>query len=339
MRQIELQGPKQIKVTEAPDPKPSVGDVLVEVKATALCGTDVHIYAGDTPVAYPRVPGHEATGIVKEIGPGVDSLSPGDHVVFNPNLNCGSCERCILGKENLCQGIQLLGREVDGTMSQFLTMPQTHSFRIPDNMQFGYGALIQPLSTAVHAQSLVDIRPSESAVVLGLGGTGLMHLRLSKLAGAYPVIAVGRSQWKLDLAEQFGADIIISARDKDPIEEVRQAAGGDGANVVVEAVGTPATMHQALAMTKPGGRMMGFGISPQPMDGLQLLQMYLNQLTMIFPRATTRANFYRTVNLVTSKQIDLEPLLTREYDMSDAAEAFRATDEEQSQVLRVVVRH
>jgi len=120
---------------------------------------------------------------------------------------------------------------------------------------------------------------------------------------------------------------------------VRQGAGGDGANVVIEAVGTPETMHQALAMTRPGGRMMGFGISPRPWNGIQLLQLYLNQLTMIFPRATTRANFYRTVNLVTSDQIDLAPLLTREYDMADAAEAFRATDEEQAQVLRVVVRH
>lgn len=339
MKQVELQGPKQLNVTEVADPKPSVGEVLVEIKATALCGTDVHIYSGDTPIAYPRVPGHEATGIVREVGPGVSSLVPGDHVVFNPNLNCGSCERCILGKENLCQSVQLLGREVDGTMSQLLTMPATHSFKIPDDMPFDLGALIQPLSTAVHAQSLLGIRPSESAAVLGLGGTGLMHVRLSKLAGAYPVIAVSRSQWKLDLADKFGADIVISARDKDPVEEVRQAAGGDGANAVVEAVGTPATMHQALAMTTPGGRMLGFGISPQPLDGLQLLQMYLNQLTMIFPRATTRANFHRTVKLVTSNQIDLSPLLTREYEMSDAAEAFRAADEEQSQVLRVVVRH
>ncbi|MDA0768746.1 MAG: alcohol dehydrogenase catalytic domain-containing protein [Chloroflexi bacterium] len=212
MRQVELQGPKDIKITEAAEPKPGVGEVLVEVKATALCGTDVHIYSGDTPVAYPRVPGHEATGVVREIGEGVNALALGDHVVFNPNLNCWSCERCILGKENLCQSIQLLGREVDGTMSQFLIMPDTHSFRIPNDMPFGLGALIQPLSTAVHAQLLVDIQPSESAVVLGLGGTGLIHVRLSKLAGAYPVIAVGRSPWKLKLVDKFGADIIISAR-------------------------------------------------------------------------------------------------------------------------------
>ena len=339
MRQVELRGPRDIKVAEAADPTPSVGEVLVEAKATALCGTDIHIYAGDTPVSYPRVPGHEATGVVREVGEGVDAFAPGDHVVFNPNLNCWSCERCILGKENLCESIQLLGREVDGTMSQLLTMPQTHTSRIPDDMAFGLGALIQPLSTAVHAQSLVDIKPSESAAVLGLGGTGLMHVQLSKLAGAYPVIAVGRSPWKLELADKFGADIIISARDKDPVAEVRRAAGGDGANVVIEAVGSPETMHQALAMTKPGGRMLGFGITPLPWDGIQLLQLYLNQLTMMFSRATTRANFFRTVNLVTSGQIDLAPLLTREYDMADAAEAFRATEEEQSQVLRVVIRH
>lgn len=339
MRQVELQGPKDIKIAEAADPTPAAGEVLIDVKATALCGTDVHIYAGDTPVAYPRVPGHEAAGIVLGVGEGVNAFSPGNHVVFNPNLTCSSCELCITGKDNICQSVQLLGREIDGTMSQLVTMPQTHVFHVPDDMSFGLGALIQPLSTTVHAQSLVDIRPSESAVVLGLGATGLMHVQLAKLAGAYPVIAVGRSPWKLELAEKFGADIIISARNKDPVDEVRQAAGGNGANVAIEAVGSPETMHQALAMVKPGGRMLGFGISPQSWDGLQLLQLYLKQLTIMFSRATTRANYYRAVNMAISGQIDLAPMLTREYEMADAAEAFRASDEEQAQILRVVVRH
>jgi L-iditol 2-dehydrogenase len=338
MRQVVLQSPRHLEISEAALPTPAAGELLVQVKATAICGTDLHVYSGHTPVVYPRIPGHEVTGVVCEVGLGVTAFHSGDMVVLNPNLNCGSCELCILGKENLCIGVKLMGRDTDGTLREYLTIPHTHAFKLPSHVSFAEGALLQPLSTVVHGQRLAAIKATESVVVLGLGASGLMHTRLSKLAGAYPVIAVGRSQWKLDLAQQMGADMVVRAVQQDPVAEVRRLTGGLGADVVIEAVGIPETFQQALEMTKPGGRVMGFGISPQPLPTLDLYRMYLKELTLMFPRATTRADFHHTVALVASQRVALQPLLTREYALEEAAHAFQFAEQEQSQVLRVVIQ-
>lgn len=337
MRQIVLKEPRHLSLAEAPVPTPALDDLLVEVKASAICGTDQHIYTGHTPVSYPRVPGHEVTGIVHGAGAGVTAFKVGDRVIVNPNLDCNNCERCLLGRENLCVNAQLMGRDVDGTLREFLTIPQTHAFKLPTPLSFEEGTLLQPLSTVVHAQIRTCIKPTESVAVVGLGASGLMHVQVSKLSGAYPVIAVGRSRWKLDLAEQMGADILVDAGQEDPVAQVRRLTGGHGADVTIEAVGIPETLHQSIKMTKPGGRVMGFGISPKPLPSLDLYQMYLTEMTLIFPRATTRADFQRTVDLVESNRLNLKPLLTQRYSLEEASLAFKFADEEVSKVLRIVM--
>ena len=338
MQQVLLEGPKSIKTSEASIPSPSAGEVLVEIKATAICGTDVHISAGGVPVDYPRVPGHEAAGVIQETGSEVSAFQTGDAVVINPNLYCNHCERCITGKENICGQTLLMGRETDGVLRQFLSVPQTHLFKLPSHISFAEGALLQPLSTVVHAQRLAAIRPSDSVAVLGQGASGLLHTRLSKLSGAFPVIGIGRSQWKLDLAKRMEADYVVSAATEDPVARVRELTGDQGADVVIEAVGTPETFQQALEMTKPGGRLISFGISTQPLPSLNLLQMYLKEANLIFPRAMTRSDFRRTADLVASKRVDLKSLITQEYALEDAAHAFKFAEEEQSKVLRVVLK-
>ncbi|MDO8750831.1 MAG: alcohol dehydrogenase catalytic domain-containing protein [Dehalococcoidia bacterium] len=338
MKQVVLVAPRHLALIEASAPAPRFGEVLVEVKATAICGTDIHIYTGQTSVVYPRVPGHEFTGIVEQVGEGVTGFSPGDAVALNPNLSCNNCELCILGKENLCPNGLFMGRETDGSLREHLTVPQSLVFKMPSHVSFAEGALIQPLSTVVHGQRRADIKSGESVAVIGQGATGLMHTRLSKLAGAYPVIAVGRSQWKLDLALQMGADFVVSASQGDPVAQVARLTGSLGADVVIEAVGNPDTVRQALDMLKPGGRMLGHGISPQPLPSLDLYRMYRKETTLMFPRALTRADFYMATSLVASKRLDLKPLITREYALEEASAAFRFAEEERLQVLRVVIK-
>jgi len=338
MRQVVLESPRQLEVTEAPTPAPSAGEVLVKVKATAICGTDLHIYTGQTPVVYPRVPGHELAGNVERVGEGVTDFSPGDAVVVNPNLSCNNCELCILGKENLCPDSRLMGRETDGSLREYLTVPQALAFKLPSHVSFAEGALIQPLSTVVHGQRQAAIRPTESVVMLGQGASGLMHTRMSKLSGAYPVIAVGRSRWKLDLAQEMGADLVVSAADTDPVAQVIRLTGGLGADVVIEAVGNPETIKQALDMAKPGGRVLEYGISPRPLPSLDLYRLYRKEITFMFSRAMTRADFHLATALVASGRVELGSLVTREYALEEAALAFQFAEEEQRQVLRVVIK-
>ena len=323
---------------EAPSPTPGSGELLVEIKATAICGTDLHIYIGQTPVNFPLVPGHEAAGVVKEVGEGVTDFSPGDAVVLNPNLSCNNCELCILGKENLCPNGKLMGREADGSLREYLTVPQTLAFKLPSHVSFPEGALIQPLSTVVHGQRQANIKPTESVAILGQGAPGLMHTRLSGLAGAYPVIAVELDHRKLELAQQMGADFVVNAAEEDPVARVMRLTGGLGTDVVIEAVGTARTVQQALEMTKPGGRVVVFGISPQPLPSLDLYSMYRKEAQIMFPRAMTRADFHLATALVASKRLNLKPLITREYALEEAASAFHFAETERQQVLRVIIK-
>ena len=338
MRQMVLKSPRRLEMTKVPRPAPKAGGLLVRVEATAICGTDLHIYAGQTPVSYPRVPGHEAAGVVEQVGEGVGDFSPGDAVVLNPNLSCNQCEMCILGQENLCPNGRFMGRETDGSLREHLTVPRVLAFKLPSHVSFAEGALIQPLSTVVHAQRQASIKPAESVAVLGQGASGLMHTRLAKLSGAYPVIVVGRSRWKLDLAQGMGADFAVSAAGEDPVVRVTQLAGGLGADVVIEAVGGPETLQQALDMVKPGGRVLQYGISPQPLPSLDLYRLYRKETALLFPRAMTRADFHVATALVASKQVDLKPLITREFPLEEAATAFQFAEEERRQVLRVVIK-
>ena len=337
MRQVLLESPRHLAISETPPPAPRANELLVEVRATAICGTDLHIYSGDTPITYPKVPGHEASGVVESVGEGVTDFSPGDAVAIHPNFNCDTCELCVLGKEHLCAGGGLMGREYDGSLRDYLTVSQARAFKLPAHCSFGEGALIQPLSTVVHSQRQSAIRPMESVVVLGLGASGLMHVRLSSLAGAYPVIAVGRSQWKLELARIMEADVVVGAAQQDPVAEVLRLTGGLGADVVIEAVGIPETIQQALEMVKPGGRLLQYGISPRPLPSLDLYRLYRKELSIMFARAATRADFHLATAMVAAKRIDLLPLITREYPLIDSAAAFRFGEEERSEVLRVVI--
>ncbi len=207
----------------------------------------------------------------------------------------------------------------------------------PGHVSFAEGALIQPLRTVVHGQSKVRIGSSDSVVVLGQGASGLMHTRLSKVAGAYLGIAVGRSPWKLELARRMGADFVVSADENDPVPEVMRLAGGLGTDVVIEAVGNPQTLQQALEMAKPGGRVLAYGISPEPLPALDLYRMYRKEITLTFPRAMTRADFHQAIALVATTRVDLKPLVTQEYGLEEATAAFRFAEEERRRVLRVVI--
>ncbi|MBI2166140.1 MAG: alcohol dehydrogenase catalytic domain-containing protein [Chloroflexi bacterium] len=337
MRQAVLRGPRQLLLEDAPRPKAGPGDLLVEVKAVAICGTDVQIYSGQTRVSFPLVPGHEGAGLVREMGEGVVGFSPGDPVVLNPNVSCNRCSLCIAGRENLCPYGGFMGREVDGVVREHLAVPQALAFRLPPDLPLCEGALVQPLSTVVHSQRLAQLRPAESVVVLGAGASGLMHVKLAKLAGAFPVIAVGRSRWKLELAEQMGADRALQADREGLVDQVKGLTDGLGADVVIEAVGSPDTVQQALEMIRPGGRVLVYGISPSPLPLLDLYRLYRKEAVVVFPRAMTRADFQVAIGLMASKRVDLKPLISRQYPLEEAGAAFHFAEAERAQALRVAI--
>jgi 2-desacetyl-2-hydroxyethyl bacteriochlorophyllide A dehydrogenase len=308
------------------------------VAATAVCHTDLSIYMGTHPgVRYPVVMGHEATGVVETVGADVARLRPGQRVLLNPVIACGACDCCARGQGNLCRTAGLFGREMDGSLAEHVVLPEGYLYPLPEHVPLVAATLIETLATVRHAQQRARIAPGESVVVLGQGAAGLLHTRLAKLSGADPVVAVSRSAWKLELARRMKADRVVDAARQDVLAEVSDATGGRGADVVIDAAGQPALIASAIDMLCPGGRLLMYGISHQPVPGFSTFPFYFKELTLYGSRALTPDDFEPAIGLVASGAIDVAEFVTRSYPLARVAAAFEEYERAPDAILRLVI--
>jgi 2-desacetyl-2-hydroxyethyl bacteriochlorophyllide A dehydrogenase len=337
-RAAVLGSPRRLDVVDRPRPVAGPGEVLVQVAATALCHTDLEIWMGRHPnVRYPVVPGHEATGVVEGVGPGVTRVGVGRRVLINPIIACGACEACARGRGNLCSNGGLLGRELDGSLSEHIALPERYLHPLPDHLPLALATLIETLATVLHAQRRAAVVSGESVVVLGQGAAGLMHTWLAKHRGAAPVIAVSRSGWKLDLARRMGADHVVMASGDALVGEVRRLTAGLGADVVIEAAGSPELVGQAIAMLRPGGRLLIYAVSHRPVPDFSTFSLYFKELTLVGSRALLPEDVEPAVALAASGAVPLDGFVTGTYPLDRAAAAFERYEGDPERALRMIV--
>jgi 2-desacetyl-2-hydroxyethyl bacteriochlorophyllide A dehydrogenase len=337
-RAAVLEAPRRLQVREQAAPGVGRGEARVRMAATAICHTDLEIYTGRHPgVRYPVVMGHEATGVVDSIGPEVTRLQPGQRVIVNPIIACGSCDCCLRGQGNLCRRAGLMGREVPGSLAEHVVLPEGHLHPLPEHLGLEIATLIETLATVRHAQGRVRITAGEAVVVLGQGAAGLLHTQLARLSGARPVVAVSRSAGKLALARRLKADHVVDASRQDAVAEVREATGGRGADVVIDAAGAPELMGAALEMLRPGGRLLVYGISHRPLVDFTTFPLYFKELTIYGSRALTPGDFEPAIRLVTSGAVDFEGFITATYPLDRVAAAFEDYERNPGAILRLVI--
>src|SRR5829696_5662278 len=191
MHTVVLESPESLRLVKRPEPTASGEDVVVRIRATGICGTDVSIFSGKVPVDYPLVLGHEMVGTLESPTP---ELASGTRVVVDPNVFCGTCYQCLKGQENVCARAELMGRDRDGALSDLLAVPARNVYPIPEEIGDQAAPLLQVLTTCVHAQRQIPMFPQDSVLVLGLGVSGLLHLQLAKARGARATIGVTRSE-------------------------------------------------------------------------------------------------------------------------------------------------
>ncbi len=338
MRTAVLEAPRRFGMVNRPKPVAGSGEVVVKIAATAVCHTDLAIYTGEHPgVHYPVVMGHESTGVIDAVGPDVAGLKAGQAIIINPIISCGHCDSCLRGAGHLCRNAGLFGREVEGSMSEYVKLAARYVHPLPAQLPLANATLIETLATVRHSQERLGLKAGESVVVLGQGTTGLLHTRLAVLAGAHPVIAVSRTRWKLDMAAGMGAHHIIDVGAEQAVGEVLRLTGGAGADVVIDTAGGAATFMAAIDMLRPGGRLAPYAISHECCTGFTTFPMYFKEISIIGSRALTNEDMAPSIDLVATGKIDVSGFVSATYPLNRTADAFEEYERNPGKVLRIVI--
>ena len=332
MEAAVLTEPSRIELREVETPSEGPGECVVRLRAVGICGTDLRLFDGSIPVAYPRILGHEMVGDVVAGPSGGPVL--GTRVVLDPSVVCGRCDRCREGRENLCSNGWLLGRDRDGGMSEFVVAPVANVHVVPDDLEDGAATLIQVLTTCVHGQRMTPIAPGESVAIVGLGVTGLLHLQLAKLAGAHPIVCTTRSASKLELARELGADAVVPAGGPQALERMLDAVGG-GADVVIECAGTVATLGHAVRVARHGGRIIAYGTIAETDGPFPFYDLYHKELVVSSPRAAVASDFLLAIEAVASGNVGFDGFVTHRASLREARDALAIA--RTSEALKVVV--
>ncbi len=263
MKAQVVKAPDVMEYTEVPIPEIGADEVLVKVKVCGICGSDWSIYKGKYAAdKLPLITGHEFMGEIAELGEGVSGWKIGDRVAVDLCITCGTCYFCRRGDGLLCETFTQLGIHTNGGFAEYVKVPAKNLYAIPDCLDDYTAAFVEPLTVTIHAAQRANAGFASSVVVIGCG-LGILHGAIAKARGCAPVIVIGDSEKRLEMALEMGADFVINYTKEDPEAKVKELTGGVGADVVIEAVGTAKTYEQAFRMLRRGGTLEAFGICGQ----------------------------------------------------------------------------
>ncbi len=322
MKAAYLTEPGRVAVREVRVPDPDDGEVLVAVRSAGICGSDLHYFEqgrlGSQVISEPLVLGHECAGEVAAIGRGVTRVRPGDAVAVEPTVACLKCDYCLSGRYNLCPEVVCKGTPPrnHGAMREYLTSPERFVHPLPGGVTMEMGAVVEPLSVALHAVTLAAVAPGEAVTVLGAGPIGLFTVAAAVAAGATDLCAVDLAPARLELAGRMGASRTLNARTADVSDALR-----DSADVVIDCVGVQQTGPQAVDIVRPGGRIawVGVGCDNLPVPLLRAMRKELHIFT-VFRYAGT---YPRALRLLAAGRIDPLPVITDRFEFPRVEEALR----------------
>ncbi|MDO5399965.1 MAG: zinc-dependent alcohol dehydrogenase family protein [Eubacteriales bacterium] len=311
MKSAVFYGKHDLRVEDHPMPQVGPRDVLIQVKACGVCGTDVHIYEGDkgaAEVTPPTILGHEFAGVVTQVGSEVTNCKPGDRVCIDPNCYCGTCDPCRKGVAHYCQHMIGYGTTVDGGFAEFCAVNERQVYKLGSSTTFEQGAMTEPVACCLHGMDLCQVRPGHQVVVIGGGMIGLLMLQLAKLAGAAKVALLEPVQSKREVAKRLGADVCIDPIHEDVKARLREA-GMSWINTVIECVGRPATIAQAIDIADPKAVVMMFGLTkPDETVSVKPFQIFQKELELkasyINPYTQKRA-----LDLIDSGRLDVSSMV------------------------------
>lgn len=331
-----------LEMQEVQIPEPAYGEVLVKVESCGLCGTDIHLAIdGDLPVERtPITLGHEAAGMVEQIGTGVTDFNEGDRVAMFPSAVCGHCRFCRVGRESLCENSKVYGMSRDGGLAQYVTAPAGSLFHLPDKIPFDIGSIVTDgVSTPFHAlRSRAGLRAGESVAVVGCGGLGTHAIMLARLMGAGLVVAIDVQEAALERAATLGADLTINPAEQDPGKVIREHTGLPGVDVALEFVGGTRTVETALRILDRAGRAILVGVGMEKPSLPPLAVFVGREQSVIGSFGMNRSDIEDLYSLIASGRLDLSKSISARYPLRSANEALQHLASKDTGVVRLVVQ-
>ena len=313
--------PLQIEDVEVPKLEP--GEVLVRIRACGVCHTDIHFALEGLlkPGKVPQILGHEPAGEIVEVSDDVTNFKKGDRVLIHFYWSCGSCKYCRQGRESLCDNLKTFGFNIDGAYSEFAKAPANRLVKLPSNLPFDAGILVDSGATALHAvKTIGGVRLGDRVLIIGSGGVGSSLIQVAKLSGAY-VIAVDAFDDKLDLARELGADHTINSKKQDIHSEVMKLTGEVGVDTAFETVSFKNTMEGAYESLRKGGRLVFLGYQPGLNFETHPLTLVLGEKQVMGSRASSRQDLEDAVNLASQGRLKLS--VTRRFELDQVNEALQ----------------
>jgi len=341
MKALLLKKYMELELTEMPEPALAPDDVLVRVRACGICGSDVHGLDGSTGRRIPPlVMGHEAAGVIAQVGAQVKGFREGDRVTFDSTVWCGACFHCRRGEINLCDQRQVLGVSPGdyrrhGAFAEYVAVPGRIVYRLPEGLSFQHAAVTEAVSVAVHAVSLTPVRLGDTAVVVGSGMIGLLVIQALRRAGCGRIVAVDIDDAKLKLAAALGADIQLNPQRTDVPALVRDATGGHGADIAIEAVGATEPLATAVKSLRKGGTLTLVGnVSPQ----VELpLQWVVTRQVSLLGSCASSGEYPVCLDLLARGMIRVEPLISAVAPLEEGPAWFERLYRREPNLMKVIL--
>lgn len=330
----------KMEIREVPVPEPGYGEVLINIKAVGICGTDLKIYDDQFTSYPPVIVGHEFSGEVVRLGEGVKGWKAGDRIVSEQHtLACGACRYCLTGKRHLCPEKRSPGYGVDGAFAKYIKVPASLLHRIPEGVSYEEAALVEPM--AVAAYGILDktgIQPEDFVVILGCGPIAMLALQMVKAQGAAKVFMTGVNldeKKRFEKAKGFGADFIVNVQREEPVNVVLKETNGIGADVVIDLSGAPQAILQGFDMLRKDGRFCALGL-PHGEVGIPWMKLALKAVNIHFSYSSNYMSWERCLSMIQSGKVRLREFIQDIYPLDKWKEAFDMA--RSGEALKVIIK-
>lgn len=332
MKAAYYYGIGDLRLEEVPVPKITDNDLLIKVRATAVCGTDLRIYKSGhfkIPEGSKRVLGHEIAGEIVEAGKNVSGYKVGDRIATPPNIGCGHCPWCLKGLNQLCPDYEAFGISIDGGFQEYMLVPghaidRGNAIKLPDSLSYIEGALTEPLSCTYNAYESLRTAPGDNVLIVGAGPIGACHVMISRIAGAGKIIVADISDARLAEIKKFGADVVVNSATADLKQAVLDLTDGIGADVIITACSVPEIQALALELAARCGRINFFGGMPKGKEIVPLNTnlIHYKELQVVATTGSSILDFYQAMRIASSGKISLADLATGVFSLDQIQQAF-----------------